>query len=485
MAQIPLYKQKIAPTTQIGSAPADVRSAAAPFKALAQLGNVASGVAFDYAKRRKDLKEKADRSDYRVELQNFQTQLIEAKSAAQQSGVGYQDMYGEVVAPAMEQFGSKLEKRGYSKAAMRDIQEQWNFDSSSIAQSEAVEREKMEIADYTHRIQTDADTILSSGDFEGADAKYDELASVVGEKAVSRMKSLGRYNYYTISQQGLESNRLDGLIDDEQYFAGLQDLKAEAKSSGMEMNHSKAIEINTNAKILNFKGKRVQGRDKAINQFKKLRDRDEVTVASLEELELMAGDIWSDALESTINSSLSVKATSDKDADKVYQAVVDTQNGKISIGAGLSRAEKVGGQHAEMGIYLLGRIAEDQANGDGSVIAYDNNWNGVPSKITSTTTDFVENLGFYMSAQEEGKRAGYFAQKFMAYDNWREQNPQVKDEDYIIWRNETFKKDATDMVQSLNAPQVPIIETEYKEGHTRTHPVTGITYTLKDGRWQE
>jgi hypothetical protein len=59
-----------------------------------------------------------------------------------------------------------------------------------------------------------------------------------------------------------------------------------------------------------------------------------------------------------------------------------------------------------------------------------------------------------MANQERKDRARYFSDKFRAYDEWRERNPQPTQEDYVAWRNETFKMDSDDFVSKMNAPQV-------------------------------
>ena len=449
--QIPLYQQNIAPTTQSPAAMADPNAAAAPFKALAQLGNVASDVAFDYADRRQKLKEKADQSDYNVELKNFETNLINAKSDAMKSGVGYQNMHSEVVAPMMEEFNQSLSGRGYSKKSMANIQEQWAFDSASIAQSEAVDREKMEIADYTYRIQTEADSILASGDFEGADAKYDELSGIVGEKAVGGMKSLGRYNYYTISQQGLESNRLDGLLTDDEYFKGLQDLNKEAKDSGMEMNHQKAIEISSNAKINNFKGSRVKALTKANDDVFEKIAKDELEVEDLAIIRNDVGPEMANALDSSLSARLETSAKAgDEDAIKSLKYLDAMVNGDDSWP---DAVEKIGNLNSSTGVLALSvanKYAKDIVNTQESFRAYENLFRKDKFiSVDADTKDYVHTLTYYNSRKTDGQ-AEFINNKMKAFAKWQEGGDQT----YAEFRTKQFGEDAKRDVSVLNSPQV-------------------------------
>lgn len=470
MPDIPMYRERSTPTTQIPVSQVSGEPAAAIGRAVQGLGAQVFEMGREAMAEKNKLRDKADVADYEVMRQNFVTELEQKKNDAMiKDGVGYQDVYDKVVVPEMSKFQQKISSRNYSKRSIDGIMQRWELDSAGIAQSEVVKREKMELLDYTNRIQKQADSVLSTGDFESADEIYDGLANIVGQKEVDNMKSLGRYNYYTAGMQSLEEQRIDGQMDDKQYFGALENIREEVKASGMEINHQKSVEISVNSKILNFKGSRIKQRDTALKDFKKLRDRDAVTVEDIENIEKAAGKEWADALRSTIDSAISVQATSDDGADKIYQAVKSYQNGDISAETALKRASKSRGQYSEMGVYLIGRIAEEQAANNGVVVAYDNNWNGVPSKVTSSTTDFVDNLGFYMGYQQSGKRAQYFAEKFKQYDKWRDNNPEASEEDYITWRKEVFKKDSDDFISQKRAPQ-------QQAKQTGTAPQSAIDY---------
>jgi hypothetical protein len=458
MPKIPLYEERVAPTTQIAGAQA--RGADLPYKALAGVGDTIAQIGFkgaemaqEYQERKQKLKADSDLSDYEVTRTQFEAELEQKKNDAMMSGTSYQDVYDNVVVPSLQQFGQEIEGRNYSEESLAKIGQRWGIDSAKMAKSAIMEREQLELEDYTMRRTQEAELRLGSGDEEGANAIFDDLRGIVGDARVNQAKSSAWYNKTTLELQAIENDRLDEKIDDDEYFQRLDDLQSGVRDNENLAKHANTIEIQINSKKLNFKGKRVKARDKAIKDFKSLRDRDEVTADSIEELERVAGKPWADAFRSTIRSAVSVKATSDKDVEKIDDSINGYKNGELSAAAALQKIEKAGGQYAEMGVWLIGQLSEDKANNDGYVVAYDDNWNGVASKVTSSTSDFVDNLSFYMANQEKGKRGSYYAQGFMAYDKWRENNPSPKKEDYVIWRNEYFKSESEDYVRSLYSPQ--------------------------------
>ena len=62
--QIPLYQQNIAPTTQSPAAMADPKAAAAPYKALGQLGGAVSDIGFQFAQKLQKEETEAQTAQY-------------------------------------------------------------------------------------------------------------------------------------------------------------------------------------------------------------------------------------------------------------------------------------------------------------------------------------------------------------------------------------------------------------------------------------
>ena len=151
--QIPLYQSHAQTSTQVAATPMSSGAASATGRAVAGLGEKVGAIAGDYQARRQELRNKADLSDYEVQRRQLETNLVKLKSDATQNGVSYTDMYDEVVAPAMAEFGTSLAGRNYSKAATAKIGERWQLDSENITRKEVVSREKMEIADKIKYIQ--------------------------------------------------------------------------------------------------------------------------------------------------------------------------------------------------------------------------------------------------------------------------------------------------------------------------------------------
>ena len=454
MPQIPLVERRVAPTTQ---APAVTGEAnLAPFRAIAQLGGQIADISADYSERKNKLKEQADSADYQTRKRNLQTTLIQAKNDALQSGTSYQDIYEKVYQPALDAFEKDNGGRGYSRSSMERIGQEWQFDRAGFEQKEINEREQLELNDYILRIDQEAQALISSGNEEQiaqGNAMYDDLSGIVGDGTVEEMKSGAWYKTAILDLQEIERQRIDEEIDDEEYFDKLDAFQNNIKNNKYLAKHTTTIDAQINSKKLNTKGMFVKGRDSAIRDFRALRKKDKVTGDDLLRLEQVAGKKWADSFRNAIKNAVSVEATTDKDTDKVYNAVLDYQNGKTSAAKALYIIDGVNGQYSEMGVWLVAQIAEDQAANNGVVVAYDADRNGVPSKVTSDTTDFVEILGNYLVQQDDGEKARYFAYKFNAYDKWREENPNHTRDEYISWRNELFKTDSENFVQKINAPQ--------------------------------
>jgi hypothetical protein len=67
MPQIPLYQQKVAPTTQVATAPSDGGSAAAPFNALAKVGGEVAKIGFNLQERMNKEEGEAQTAGYMAE----------------------------------------------------------------------------------------------------------------------------------------------------------------------------------------------------------------------------------------------------------------------------------------------------------------------------------------------------------------------------------------------------------------------------------
>jgi hypothetical protein len=441
MPNIPLFERNVAETPLVSG-----RAAAAPFQALAQAGAVAADVAFDYAARRQELKEKADISDYEVGTKDFQTRLEQEKNDALQRGVHYSDIYDEIVAPALERRRDELGERS------GEIQRRWALDSSSIAQREVLEREKLELADYVTKRQKEGDSLLADGDFEGADEIYDDLEGVVGLDRVNQMKSLGRYNFHTIEMQRAEEHRIDGLISDNDYFSRLESIRSQVKESDMELNHKRSLEISVNAKINNFKGKRVSSYNKAVSGFIDKVADDNVEMSDFIQLRQDAGDDMADAFEKSLEPLLRAKAVSDEDASDAIDALVGLSSGERSLPNVLKDLEETGGSIGTMGIVTAAQYVKGLSVGD-KINAYELAFGkNVTMEIKGNAPDFFSTVGEYMTQMTEGQ-ADFADDAFQKFHEWQKQNPDPTPEDYDAFKTVYFKLPAKQLIERMNAPQ--------------------------------
>jgi hypothetical protein len=191
MADIPLYEQTAQratgePIQQLSPAPA-----MAIGEAVAGLGAVIGDVANEYYEKKKQLRYKADISDYEVQRKRFSAELEQKKNDALMSGVGYSKLYDEVVVPEMQKFQDSIGARNYSKQSMGDIMSRWENDAADISLSEINEREKMELLDYAERIREDAFQQFGMGNIEGGNALLDNLEGVARPEQVNQWKSEG------------------------------------------------------------------------------------------------------------------------------------------------------------------------------------------------------------------------------------------------------------------------------------------------------
>jgi len=94
MVQIPLYQQKVAPTTQAPSAMADAGSAAAPFRALEQLGGTVSKVGFELQERMDKEETDAQTASYMAD-RKVRANALEAQLSTMQDPDEIEEFYSQ------------------------------------------------------------------------------------------------------------------------------------------------------------------------------------------------------------------------------------------------------------------------------------------------------------------------------------------------------------------------------------------------------
>ncbi len=452
--KLPRYQRQVGASSGAGAMQTiDPNAALAPVRAMGKAIDLATDMGAKFATTLKKHKDEGDLAGEKKRVDEWEAGLELEKKQARMNGVTDEQMMEDVIVPSMDRFTAEQADMGYSKTVKNIADANWGHTVQKVYAKEQGEIVQNAIIKGNIQKVELASSLEAQGKFDEADEVWDSARSTSKPGWVDERKSVSRYNLVNTEMQILLERRIDEDISDEEYFDGLNEMRDKVQNSDMKSNHKKTLESSVNAKILNYKGKRVTARDKSLKEFQKLRESDDITVEAIEVIEKTAGPEWANAIESTVLSSLSTEATTDADADKILNSYKDYKDGNISAGKALLRIGKVRGQYAEMGVYLIGAVARDQAENNGSVVAYDNNWNGVPSPVTSTTTDFVDNLSFFMGHQESGDRARYFSDTFRKYDKWREGYPDATKEDYIQFRNETFKQDADSFVYGTKAPQ--------------------------------
>lgn len=198
MPNIPLYGRRATPTTQNPVREISAGPSIAVGNAISNIGNQLFGMGSEYSAKKQKLREKADIADYETSRKNFETELeVKKNDALTKDGMSYSEVYDSVVLPEMQKFQEKLNARNYSKSTMESINQRWKYDSAGINQREVMNREKMEVLDYTERVKTDAFSDINSGSKELEDVgmkKLEGLESIIGSSKVSQLKSLGLYN---------------------------------------------------------------------------------------------------------------------------------------------------------------------------------------------------------------------------------------------------------------------------------------------------
>jgi hypothetical protein len=458
MPNIPLYEQRSIPTTSTPVREVSGEPGAAIGRALSGIGGEIFDIATNYSEKKKELKYKADLSDYEVLKKNFETNLAQKKNDALMRGTSYSDVYNEVVVPEIVNFQETLGQRGYGKQSIGDIQNRWAFDSEDIANREIIHRERMEMNDYIFRRRAEADMLLYT-DKEAANAIYDDLAGIVGEEQATQFKSKGNYDMYTVSIQKNEEMALDGMISDDQYFKNLEQLRVEIEDSDMSANDNRKLQSLVNAKISNFKHTRINDRDKAINDVYRLTKTGKLTTEDLDRLEQMAGKQYAETYYRAIEAKFTAMSMTDKDGIALVETHQRYKNGEITLERALNDIGDVKSPATSMGVYLIGVQAEEFAKGSGDFAAYDA-WNkkGITVKIDSRTSDLISTINDYLNAMgdsEDGERGAFVQKAFKSYTEWRDSNPDAKDDDYTNWRRDFFKKDSENIIKRRYAPQQP------------------------------
>ena len=198
MPQIPLYEQNVMPTTQVGGAQMPVGAPVA--RAVSQLGGTVASLGADYAKRKSDLRKRAEEADYETGFRSLKNDIEIKRNEYLQSGKSYSDFETDVMVPMMDDFQKSLGERGYSKTSQELFSQRWGADRQGMLELEAIERSSMELADYTTRIKNDAFLKINSDDEtvrqEGLN-QLDTLTDAIGAGEVAKLKSLGVYQRNT------------------------------------------------------------------------------------------------------------------------------------------------------------------------------------------------------------------------------------------------------------------------------------------------
>jgi hypothetical protein len=454
MPQIPMYQERATPTTSTPVGAVSAEPSKAVGGAIQGLGRVADALGAEYAKKKTQLRTEADISDYEVMRRQFSADLEQKKNDAMiNDGVGYSDVYEKVVLPEINKFQEKVANRGYSKGSMGDIMERFKIDSAEIYQKEVHNREKMELLDYTNRIERDADSMISSGDFEGADAKYETLAGIVGQEKVDDMKSTGRYYYYTGEMQAIEELRIDGSIDDDEYFKSMSGVRNSAKESGMNIEHQKQVDTTVNSKIYNFKKLRVKEFNSELKNFQKKVAEGKVESVDYYNLRKAGGDALGDAAENAAKSSLNELALTDDDAKDAIELLNSIPTGELPYSQAVRKLGKKGGGVGELAIVIAGEMVVDLANSGNPALAYEVGYRNKTAQINSYGADFVGRITSYANMLDSGQGT-FVNNKMKALVDWTNSNPKPTQEDYDEFVDTHFKQVSYDVIEKMNAPQV-------------------------------
>lgn len=454
MAQIPLYKSKVAPTTQIPSAQASPEMAALPFKQLEKLGAVASDVAFDYAARTKKLREDGETSKYEVQSKQLLNTIAEARHEATIKGVQAEDMQKDIIDPILNDFENSIGDMSKSKSMQREFNERWALDREGILSREGIERHKIEQADYTVAVKSEGDMLLREGKFEQADAAYDKLVGVIGEGGVKNMKSGSRYDWYTTDIGAIMELAAEGRMKPEETFRLLEEIREDVRSDeNLALNHFGAIDRNLTAQITNFKGRKNKDLTKVVdNVFDKL-STDELEESDLAQVYASAGPDMGEALDNSMNAQFKEGvAVNDEDAVVIQGYLDEMVSGDRGWAESVRLIGKKNSSYGVLGLFVANSYAKDIVNSQEPSLAYEQLGTtiDIPISVDADTKNYVHTLTYYMSRKSTG-HGGYLNEKLRAFSKWQKAPGDVSYEDF---RKQQFGEDAHRDAYNKKSPSV-------------------------------
>lgn len=273
MAEIPLYKQKIAPTTQIGSAPADASSAAAPFKALSQLGGTVSKIGFELQERMDKEETDAQTASYMAD-RKVRTNAMESELSIMKDPDEIEEFYTQWRADEQNILNeSRLNKNSRSFIANNyedfyataDIGASQYYRKAKISSFDRgyIDAQNLALNNETDPTLTNPNTgraYTPSEFYEYATMKRVDIGTVDYEDAIGDIRNFDQVvEYRNISKVArINPDEAKGMLDDSSQSPQNRALLEKSIQDGVQIRDRKIVSIqsDTSSKLSKMLGQR-------------------------------------------------------------------------------------------------------------------------------------------------------------------------------------------------------------------------------------
>ena len=512
--QIPLYQQNIAPTTQSPAAMADPNAAAAPYKALGQLGETVSDIGFKFAQKLQGEETEAQTAQYMAD-RKLRANAMESTIATMTDPDEIAESYGKW-REEENNILTETKLNGNSRRAIENNNENFYADTDigankyhRKAKIAGFDRTWIDVQNLAIDGHLDPDVLNPKTNlpFESADALYEHatmkrvaLGTIKYEEAQDELRTMPSKRTYrtTLNElEVMEGQYLQNQITSDEYVDFLNKKQESLKADDTLIDeHQKPLDTQIESQKNNIYRKEGTKATTATKNWRVAMEKGTLDAPTNKILRETMGEDNYEVVISSLKESLAGKGTTDEDARDIVGIMDEYNAGTMSITEAFRDINAKGGDFAFQGILWLTEEVEKDVEGGKEIQGYEVWRRDQKVKTTGRMGDFLSNLMPTLtddSTSEELNDLLYEAQTVI------NASPDMTKDEWNVARSEILKGNAQKVIKKLIVPQAnranPFSgfggavnktspkKTEWKEGDTRTHPVTGIEYTLKDGKW--
>ena len=236
---IPLkeYRQQVNVSRQTTGVTINPNALTAPARALEAAIEQTGRTVEDYMKTKREAREASERADFKFRVQNFQNNLVQAKSDYLQKGGNFVNSIDEVYTPMINDFQNSIAEFGYTQNMTEWASEQFAVSGQQILGAEIVAIEEQEVKSYRENVKNGLiDTYIQFGNGEQFKEDKKQLYSFMTKEEADSFSDGIRVSY--IKEYGKSILMMDDEATQDAAMAALrldlQDIESPAAKAQAE-----------------------------------------------------------------------------------------------------------------------------------------------------------------------------------------------------------------------------------------------------------